>query len=64
MKKAIVLAAIFLISGYSIQAQVLQDKDVPMVVKESCMKNFPAATDVIWMKKRKTINAISNAWVQ
>ena len=53
MKKAIVLAAIFLISAHSIQAQAIQDKDVPMLVKESCMKNFPAATDVKWMKKKK-----------
>jgi hypothetical protein len=51
MKKAIVLAAIFLISTHSIQAQALKEKDVPMVVKESCMKNFPGATDVKWMKE-------------
>lgn len=53
MKKAIVLAAIFLISAHSIQAQAIQEKDVPMLVKESCMKNFPAATNVKWMKKKK-----------
>jgi hypothetical protein len=51
MKKAIVLTAIFFISAHSIQAQALKEKEVPVAVKESCMKTFPGATDVRWMKE-------------
>jgi hypothetical protein len=51
MKKAIVLTAIFFISAHSIQAQALKEKEVPVAVKESCMKTFPGATDVKWMKE-------------
>ena len=53
MKKAIVLAAIFLISAQMMQAQILKEKDVPLAVKEACMKNFPGATEVKWMQEKK-----------
>lgn len=51
MKKSILLIGCMLFWSILMQAQSIQEKDVPADVKHSCMKNFPEATDVKWAKK-------------
>ena len=57
MKKALVLAAVFLAVAGNLNAQDLKAKDVPAIVKEALMKKYPEATKVSWEKEKGNYEA-------